>query len=129
MFAYKYSQVTANRPTAGRANMNSNFKLLTFPQAAKFLPGHPHVSTLHRWRLRGVKGVRLQTMLVGGRRFVSRYALAQFVAAVTAKAEAEPPPARTPRQRQRAIFHAERELGLTGGPLASESKNHERGTS
>lgn len=100
--------------------MNSDFKLLTFPQASKVLPGHPHVSTLHRWRLRGVKGVKLETMLVGGRRFVSRDALAQFVASVTAKAEAEPPPARTPRQRQRAIEAAEREFGMDASTKVPE---------
>jgi len=41
--------------------------LLSLLDAAKQLPGRPHVSTLYRWRIRGVRGVRLETVLVGGR--------------------------------------------------------------
>jgi hypothetical protein len=33
--------------------------LLSLTEAAALLPGRPHVSTLHRWRLRGVRGVKL----------------------------------------------------------------------
>ncbi len=32
--------------------------LLSFAEAIARLPGSPHVSTLHRWRLRGIRGVR-----------------------------------------------------------------------
>ena len=49
--------------------------LLSLLDAAKQLPGRPHVSTLYRWRIRGVRGVRLETVLVVGRRFTSKEAL------------------------------------------------------
>ena len=92
----------------------SSETLLTFPQAAKFLPGNPHISTIHRWRLRGVRGCKLDTVLVGGRRFTSAEALERFAAHTTAAANGEQPPTRTPRQRRRAIENAERELRENG---------------
>jgi Protein of unknown function (DUF1580) len=62
----------------------ANETLISFQEAPAFVPGRPHISTLHRWRLRGVRGVRLETVLIGGRRFTSREALQRFVAAVSA---------------------------------------------
>ncbi len=58
-------------------------RLLSFPQAAAILPFRPHVSTLHRWRLRGIGGVRLETIRLGGRRFTSEQALTRFFRATT----------------------------------------------
>jgi hypothetical protein len=84
--------------------------LLTFSEAAAILPGRPHVSTFHRWRLRGVHGIKLSTYLVGGRRYTTRRDLEVFVAATTAAAEGEAPPARTSRQHMRAVEAAERQL-------------------
>ena len=89
-------------------------KLVSLADASKILPGNPHVSTLHRWRLRGVRGVKLPTVLIGGRRFVDRQSLAEFVAAVTAAAAGKPPPIRTAKQHQRAVAQAERELTEAG---------------
>lgn len=85
-------------------------ELFSLAQAAKLLPGRPHISTLHRWRLKGVKGVKLDTVVVGGRRFVTREALERFVQATTAAANGFPLPTRTPRQRERDIADAEREF-------------------
>jgi hypothetical protein len=44
-----------------------------------------HVSTVHRWVQRGVGGVRLEAIRVGGRWLSSREALGRFVAALTAR--------------------------------------------
>jgi hypothetical protein len=74
-------------------------ELLTFKQAAAELPGRPHISTLHRWRLRGTKGIRLTTCVVGGRRYTSREAIRQFVAAVTARSNGQPLTAAPPSNR------------------------------
>jgi len=49
-----------------------------------------HPSTLHRWRLRGVRGVRLGTVLIGGTRYTSTEALSRFFAATTAAADGQP---------------------------------------
>ena len=90
----------------------SSETLLSLTEAAKAIPGRPSVCSLHRWRLHGVRGAKLETVLVGGRRFVSREALERFIAATTAAAAGERPPPRTPRQREKAIAAAERELGI-----------------
>jgi hypothetical protein len=89
-------------------------KLLSFPQATIFLQSHPHICTLHRWRLRGITGIRLETVRIGGRRFTSREALERFNAAVTAAADGTPAQTRTPRRRQRDIARAEKELAEAG---------------
>ena len=68
----------------------SRESLLTLNQAAEYLPGRPNVSTLHRWRLHGIRGVKLETCLIGGRRYTSREAVERFVAATTAAADGEP---------------------------------------
>ena len=91
-----------------------NEALLSLAAAGRTLPGKPHLSTLHRWRLRGVRGVKLETVLVGGRRFTSHEALERFIERTTAAANGEPSPRRTNRQRQAAISQAERELDRAG---------------
>jgi len=88
---------------------------LTLPEAAKSLPGRPHLSTLHRWRLRGVRGVRLQTELIGGRRYTTRRWLREFRAATTAAGDPHAAPATAPtRDRERSIRAAEAELDAAG---------------
>jgi hypothetical protein len=85
---------------------------LTLSQAARLL--RLHVGTIHRWRLRGCRGVRLETALLGGIRYTTRQALDRFVAATTAAADGVAPAPRTPAQRERAIAAAERELAAAG---------------
>lgn len=72
--------------------------------------------TIWRWTGRGVKGVRLETFSIGGRRFTTQQAFQRFVAATTAAANGQDPtPAsRTNRQRESAIARAERELEKAG---------------
>jgi len=65
-------------------------KLLSLGEAARQLPGRPSPCTLWRWRARGVGGVRLKTILIGGRRFVSRQAIDEFVRALTAAGDRQP---------------------------------------
>ena len=55
-------------------------ELLSLAEASRLLPNRPHVSTLWRWCRRGVKGVRLQTVIVGGRRYTTAAFLSDFVA-------------------------------------------------
>ena len=52
-------------------------KRMTLTQVAKELD--VSVSTAWRWVTRGVKGRRLKSFLVGGRRFVTRRALNEFL--------------------------------------------------
>ena len=89
-------------------------KLLSFPEASASLKGRPNLSTLHRWRLPGVRGVRLETLLLGGRRVTSAEALQRFVEATTAAADGAPTPTRTSSKQQRDIERAEAELDKEG---------------
>lgn len=92
----------------------SKENICTLAKAANSVPGGPvHVSTVHRWRLKGVKGIRLETFMRGGVRFTSQEALERFFAASTAAADGVPV-SRTPAARGRAISAAERELSEAG---------------
>ena len=61
-------------------------QLLTLNEASESIPGHSKVTlgTLHRWRKQGVRGVVLETVLVGGRRMTSREAISRFIEAQNA---------------------------------------------
>ena len=70
--------------------------LITFRDLAKNLPlgkgGRPvSISTLHRWRIRGIAGgIKLEAIRVGGRWCTSRAAFDRFNARVTAAKSASP---------------------------------------
>ena len=51
---------------------------LSLKQVAKLLD--KNISTIHRWRLRGARGRKLPTFLIGGRRYVLREELEAFIA-------------------------------------------------
>jgi hypothetical protein len=89
--------------------------LLTLSQAARSLPNRRgkrgvNVSTVWRWMQRGIRGVRLDSSLIGGIRYTSQEALERFFSAVTAAANGEQVAPLTSRQRERRIQAAEREL-------------------
>ena len=88
---------------------------ITLAEAARTLPGGAvHVSTIHRWRIKGCRGVRLETFMRGGIRHTTRAAIARFFDATTAAADGDATPVRTSRQRERAITTAERQLESAG---------------
>ena len=66
-------------------------QLLTLTKAARNIPsrtGHGlNPSTVWRWAKVGVRGVRLETVLVGGIRYTSREALTRFFARSTAASQ------------------------------------------
>ncbi len=74
------------------------------------------IPTVWRWRQRGIRGIRLETCLVGGRRYTSRESFNRFVESTTAAADGEPActAVRTSKQREAAIARAERELDAAG---------------
>lgn len=86
--------------------------LIPFQQAAALLPGRPHIATLHRWRLHGVRGRKLPTVLVGGRRFVSRQVLAAWLRADPV--ELTPPPVGLPSSSEHRADVAEKALHAFG---------------
>jgi Protein of unknown function (DUF1580) len=89
-------------------------QLLTFTEAAKLLPGRPNVATLWRWRTAGCRGVKLETVLVGGKRYTSREALQRFVDATTAAADGAEHSPQSNRQRSKSIDAAKSELEEAG---------------
>lgn len=95
-----------------------NEELLTLSAATKRLPhgraSKPvHVATIHRWASpRGLKGVRLESVKVGGIRYTSSEALDRFIAQCSADDTGQQP--QPTRQRQKARDRAAAELSAAG---------------
>jgi hypothetical protein len=91
--------------------------LISLADAAKDLPRRragkrPHVSCIYRWTVSGCRGVRLESIQVGGTRCTSREALARFFRLLTGSQEAVP--VVTSRAQQAAVAAAERALDAAG---------------
>jgi hypothetical protein len=74
-----------------------NENLINLRTAAKLRPcgrkGRPtHVSTVHRWIQRGVRGIRLEAVRIGGSLFTSREALQRFAERLTGSPDVSSPP-------------------------------------
>jgi len=71
-----------------------------------------HLATVHRWALRGCRGRRLETLLIGRQRMTSKEALARFFEAeaqeVHSAAPATPPPAAPPPPQPSAARDVDR---------------------
>ena len=89
----------------------SSEKLLTLAEAAAILPGRPSLCTLWRWRIRGVKGRKLESIAVGGKTYTSVEALQGFAVQYGGD---NVPRIRTPKQRERDILRAEKYLRDAG---------------
>ena len=84
---------------------------LTFAQASRRLPHHPHPSTLWRWYHQGVRGVKLEAVRLGGRLLTSQEALERFaarLAAVDAIPAGADAPSLSRQDRAVAVARAER---------------------
>ena len=95
--------------------------LVSLTDAAKLLPTRrggkrPHVSCIYRWTVSGCKGIKLESVQVGGTRCTSREALSRFFERLTQATgpDRDWPTVRTPSQRARANDQAERELTEAG---------------
>jgi len=90
--------------------------ILSLAQAARSVPGRSgcgvHAATIWRWMQRGIRGVRLETILIGGIRYTSQEALHSFFNATTAAADGLPPVVKNAEHRQKAIEAAERQLDI-----------------
>jgi hypothetical protein len=65
-------------------NQDDADRLLSLAEACRLLPSQPSPATLWRWRVRGVRGIRLCCTRIGGRWAVTRRSLQEFLTAVTA---------------------------------------------
>lgn len=72
----------------------------------------PHVATLYRWATRGVRGVQLETIRVGGTLCTSLEALQRFCERCSDPSASVS--MRTTTARERDIARAERELDRAG---------------
>lgn len=91
--------------------------LVTFSDARCAFPGGRRVSlaTLHRWRLSGVRGVKLETCLVGGRRHTSREAVDRFIVAGNSSDAPQTAPTFSSVQRQKMSVAARATLASEYG--------------
>ena len=71
-------------------------------------------STVHRWRTRGARGRKLETVLVGGRRYSSQEALLRFFDSTTAAEDGVNSPQFNAHERKRSIEDAEAYLKSEG---------------
>lgn len=104
---HTHASATERKP-ANLANRLLTENLVDLSDAARHLGNH--VGTLHRWRLHGVRGVRLEVVRVGGRWMTSWQALDRLISS-TNSAQPEPPQLAAGTRRSRA---AERELRAEG---------------
>lgn len=90
-------------------------KVISLTAATRHLPGRrqgkrPNVTTLYRWAQHGCRGVRLETIKVGGTTCTSLEALQRFCDALTAQAANNPMPEPVAPARKASIERAEREM-------------------
>ena len=86
--------------------------LIPFETCGQLIPGRPSRCTLFRWAFKGVRGVKLETLVCGHKRFVSKEAIARFVAAQNTPET--PAPAISVKQRRRQAETADRLLQEAG---------------
>ncbi|MGP1346171.1 MAG: DUF1580 domain-containing protein [Phycisphaerales bacterium] len=99
-----------------------NEQLIEIKSVPKLLPCRPsgkrvHISAVYRWISRGVRGVRLETIAIGGTRYTSIEAIERFSARLDDPTPWQPstavaPPRQRTREQQRASEAAARILGL-----------------
>jgi hypothetical protein len=94
-------------------------RLMTLTAAARTIPSRKEgsgvaPSTLWRWHVRGVRGVRLETLLVGGLRFTSNEAIKRFFERSTAAADGTTHTAPTVTRQRVESLAAEQELIAAG---------------
>ena len=87
---------------------------VTLTEACRIIPGRPHISTVWRWHHRGCRGIRLETAVIGGRRFTSREAIVRFIERTTESRDGVTSTPTPSRNRQAAIKAAEQELAEAG---------------
>lgn len=103
-------------------------RLLTLNQVPKLVPTRAngrrvHISTIYRWVQRGVNGIRLETIRVGGTTCTSMEALQRFCDRLSRDDE---PAERSPeRKRKQSIDRVGSELdGIGIGVQRKKGKRH-----
>lgn len=98
----------------------SNEEFIAINDVPKVLPGRPHISTVWRWCLRGVKGHTLKSTMIGGRRYISKADLDDFIECLSTStapeihSKATSPTATRRKQIEKASRHVDQILGSDG---------------
>jgi hypothetical protein len=87
----------------------ANETVIPIAEAPQHIPGRPSLATVWRWVLNGTRAGKLESFLVGGRRFTSLESIQRFAQQSTAAADGQVPRTLTSKQREREISRAERE--------------------
>jgi hypothetical protein len=66
----------------------------------KWLPKRPHLATIHRWVLKGIRGVRLEVLRVGGTLCTSEARLVAFFEKLTSTDHSDARPVTTGAARR-----------------------------
>ena len=74
--------------------------LLSVKEARLEFPNRPSVPTLWRWMMKGISGVVLESVRIGGRRFTSREACQRFLEGQSSAAGRH---AKSKKERHRAL--------------------------
>jgi len=86
--------------------------------SARMLPvlerdgSQPDAATVWRWAVHGVRGLKLESVVIGGRRFTTAEAVERFVHALSTGSSDTSAP--TPQQRKREIAAAKARLQSAG---------------
>ena len=93
--------------------------VVSLTEATSLLPRRrrgkkPHIATLYRWALHWVRGVKLETLQVGGTLCTSKEALQRFCERLSSPETGRPPTLRSLAARDRAIERAGQELAKLG---------------
>jgi hypothetical protein len=93
--------------------------VVTLTEATRHLPRRrmgkrPATQTIYRWAQRGCRGVRLETIQVGGTKCTSLEALQRFCERLSGLSANTVPPDSGSRRRQRQVESAERECQNAG---------------
>ena len=98
-------------------NKLTDEKLMPVVQSVELATGQrPHLSTVLRWCTRGSCGIRLESRVLGGRRYSCVPWVHEYMARVTAKKDGiVPTPEMTPRQQTLAANRAAKKLAARVG--------------
>lgn len=88
--------------------------IVSISEAPQHIPGRPSMATVWRWVLKGTRAGKLESILIGGRRFTSLEKIQMFAEQSTAMANGETQHVRTSTQRERAIRQAEADCERSG---------------
>lgn len=104
--------------------------LISIRDVPRHLPPRPtgrlvHISAVYRWILRGVRGVRLESIKVGGTAYTSQEALQRFGDRLSeARLNPSLTPTPTTATRRKQIDQATREVQAILGKVYQERTQH-----